>query len=191
MAREEVVAEVTALLQTWNVDLRAREQVLELLYDELKRRAAGQLRRERPNHTLSPTALVNEGYLRLASQDGPWRNRTQFLAVASRMMRRVLVDHARSRLAGKRSALRVELDEQGLPDPETTVDVLGLDEALDDLARKDDRSARLVELRFFGGLTQDEAADALCVSRATAARDWTFARAWLFRRLRKADNPSG
>ncbi len=148
MAREEVVAEVTALLQTWNVDLRAREQVLELLYDELKRRAAGQLRRERPNHTLSPTALVNEGYLRLASQDGPWRNRTQFLAVASRMMRRVLVDHARSRLAGKRSALRVELDEQGLPDPETTVDVLGLDEALDDLARKDDRSARLVELRF-------------------------------------------
>ncbi|HEY6548693.1 MAG TPA: ECF-type sigma factor [Vicinamibacteria bacterium] len=190
MAREEVVAEVTALLQTWNVDLRAREQVLELLYDELKRRAAGQLRRERPNHTLSPTALVNEGYLRLASQDGPWRNRTQFLAVASRMMRRVLVDHARSRLAGKRSALRVELDEQGLPDPETTVDVLGLDEALDDLARKDDRSARLVELRFFGGLTQEEAADALSVSRATAARDWTFARAWLFRRLRSADNPS-
>ena len=190
MAREEVVAEVTALLQTWNVDLRAREQVLELLYDELKRRAAGQLRRERPNHTLSPTALVNEGYLRLASQDGPWRNRTQFLAVASRMMRRVLVDHARSRLAGKRSALRVELDEQGLPDPETTVDVLGLDEALDDLARKDDRSARLVELRFFGGLTQEEAADALSVSRATAARDWTFARAWLFRRLRRADNPS-
>jgi RNA polymerase sigma factor (TIGR02999 family) len=122
----------------------------------------------------------------MASQDGPWRNRAQFLAVASRMMRRVLVDHARARLAGKRSALRVELDEQGLAGPSPTVDLLGLDQALDDLARKDERSARLVELRFFGGLTLDEAADTLCVSPATAERDWTFARAWLFRRLRSA-----
>lgn len=188
MAREEVVAEVTALLQDWKLDVRAREQVFELLYDDLKRRAARQLRRERSGHTLSPTALVNEGYLRLASQNGPWRNREQFLAVASRMMRRVLVDYARARQANKRaSPLRVELTADLAADRRSPdVDLLGLDEALETLSRDDPRSARLVELRFFGGLTQDEAATVLSVSAATAARDWTFARAWLFRRLRDA-----
>jgi RNA polymerase sigma-70 factor (ECF subfamily) len=188
--RDGTVAEVTGLLQNWNVDPVARDRVLELLYDELKRRAARQLRRERREHTLSPTALVNESYLRMASQDGPWENRAQFLAVASRMMRRILVDHARARLAGRREMpLRVGLTEDGVAGPPTSVDLLGLDEALDDLAREAERSARLVELRFFGGLTQDEAAAALSVSLATAARDWSFARAWLFRRLSSA--PTG
>jgi RNA polymerase sigma factor (TIGR02999 family) len=188
--REGAIAEVTRLLQDWRVDPGARDRVLELLYDELKRRAAQQLRHERRDHTLSPTALVHEGYMRMASQDGPWENRAQFLAVASRMMRRILVDHARARRAGKREALlRVDMTEDGIAAPAARVDLLGLDQALDDLAREDQRSARLVELRFFGGLTRDEAAEALQVSLATAARDWSFARAWLFRRLGNA--PTG
>jgi RNA polymerase sigma factor (TIGR02999 family) len=177
------VAEVTALLRAWNVDASARSDVLELLYDELKRQAARHLRRERADHTLCTTALVHEGYLRLASQKGVWQNRHQFLAVASRMMRRILVDHARARRAAKREALLVELTEAEVPGPAPSVDLLSLDEALDDLAKEDARAAQLVELRFFSGMTQDEAAAALSTSLATVARDWTFARAWLFRRL--------
>lgn len=181
---------MTGLLRNWKVDAKARDRVLELLYDDLKRRAARQLRHERRDHTLSPTALVHEGYLRMASQQGPWENRAQFLAVASRMMRRILVDHARARMAGKREAhLRVELTEEGIAAPPATVDLVGLDQALDELAREDARSARLVELRFFGGLTRDEAALTLQISLATAARDWSFARAWLYRRLGNA--PTG
>ncbi len=175
------------MLGEWKADARARERVLELLYDDLKQRAARQLRRERSGHTLSPTALVHEGYLRLAAQRGPWQNREQFLAVASRMMRRVLVDHARARQAGKRGQpLQVELTHDPAERRPMTVDLVGLDEALDDLAREDPRAARLVELRFFGGLTQEETAALLEISLATAARDWSFARVWLFRRLRGA-----
>ena len=183
--RAQAVAEVTALLKAWNVDADARAGVLEALYDELKRQAAYQLRRERPDHTLCTTALVHEGYLRLASQKGAWQNREQFLALASRMMRRILVDHARARQSGKRAALLVELTDMDLPGPSTNVDLVALDEALDDLAQADSRAAQLVELRFFSGMTQDEAAGVLAVSPATIARDWKFARAWLFRRLRK------
>ena len=160
--------------------------MLDLLYSELKAQAARQLRRERTGHTLCTTALVHEGFLRLASQKGPWQNRHQFLAVASRMMRRILVDHARKRRAAKREALLVELVETEVPGPAPSVDLVALDEALDDLARQDPRAAQLVELRYFSGLTQDEAAAALSVSMATVARDWTFARAWLFRRLKGA-----
>ena len=181
--REQAVAEVTALLRTWNSDPAARSDVLELLYSELKRQAARHLRAERADHTLCTTALVHEGYLRLAAQKGAWQNRHQFLAVASRMMRRILVDHARSRRATKREALLVELDEAETPAVALSADLLALDEALDDLALEDPRAAQLVELRYFSGLTQDEAAAALSVSMATVARDWTFARAWLFRRL--------
>ena len=182
--RERAVAEVTALLRVWNVDARARGDVLELLYDELKRQAARHLRRERADHTLCATALVHEGYLRLAAQKGLWQNREQFLALASRMMRRILVDHARSRQAGKRAALLVELSELDVAGPPANFDVLALDQALDRLAQEDARAAHLVELRFFSGMTEDEAAVVLAVSPATIARDWKFARAWLFRRLR-------
>lgn len=181
--QDRAVEEVTALLRVWNSDAAARSDVLELLYSELKRQAARHLRAERSNHTLCTTALVHEGYLRLASQKGPWQNRQQFLAVASRMMRRILVDHARGRKAGKREALLVELVEAEVVGPARAVDLIALDEALDDLAHEDPRAAQLVELRYFSGLTQDEAAAALSVSMATVSRDWTFARAWLFRRL--------
>jgi RNA polymerase sigma factor (TIGR02999 family) len=185
--REQTIAEVTALLRVWNIDAQAREDALELLYTELKRHAARHLRRERSDHTLSTTALVHESYLRLASQNGVWQNREQFLAVASRMMRRILVDHARARAAHKRAALFVELNEAEAASPVRSADLLELDDALDDLSREDQRAAHLVELRYFSGLTQDEAATVLSVSPATAARDWQFARAWLFRRLRSAD----
>ena len=181
---ERVIAEVTSLLRVWNSDAAARSDVLELLYNELKRQAASHLRRERDNHTLCTTALVHEGYLRLASQKGAWQNRHQFLAVASRMMRRILVDHARGRRAAKREALLVELVEVDVPGPTPSADLVALDEALDALASEDPRAAQLVELRYFSGMTQDEAAAALSVSIATVSRDWTFARAWLFRRLK-------
>lgn len=182
--RERAVEEVTALLRDWNSDASARSDVIELLYNELRRQAARHLRRERADHTLCTTALVHESYLRLASQKGAWQNRDQFLAVASRMMRRILVDHARGRRASKREALLVELHEIDIPEPRQSVDLVALDEALDDLALEDPRAAQLVELRYFSGMTQDEAAVALSVSMATVARDWTFARAWLFRRLK-------
>ena len=183
--RAEIVADVTALLQEWHVNPSARADVLELLYHDLKQRAKRHLRSERRGHTLSTTALVHESYLRLAGQSGPWHNREQFLAVASRLMRRVLVDHARAHSAAKRGAqFRVELTEVEAPSAPEPVDVLALDRALDALAREDERSATLVELRFFAGLTKEEAAVALSVSPATIARDWTFARAWLFRNLR-------
>jgi RNA polymerase sigma factor (TIGR02999 family) len=185
--RERAIAEVTALLRVWNIDSEARSAALDALYSELKRHAARHLRRERSDHTLCTTALVHESYLRLASQAGAWENRHQFLAVASRMMRRILVDHARARQAGKRAVLLVELNEAETPGPAPNVELLALDEALDDLAQEDERAAQLVELRYFSGMTQDEAAEVLSVSAATAARDWQFARAWLFRRLRQPD----
>jgi RNA polymerase sigma factor (TIGR02999 family) len=185
--RERAIAEVTALLRVWNVDAGARDDALELLYTDLKRHAARHLRRERADHTLSTTALVHESYLRLSAQGGAWQNRDQFLAVASRMMRRILVDHARARAANKRAALFVELNEAEAAGPVRSADLLELDDALDELSREDARAAQLVELRYFSGLTQDEAASVLSVSAATAARDWQFARAWLFRRLRPAD----
>jgi RNA polymerase sigma factor (TIGR02999 family) len=185
--RARALDEVSALLRVWNVDPHAREDALELLYAELKRHAARHLRRERADHTLCTTALVHESYLRLASQGGVWQNRAQFLAVASRMMRRILVDHARGRAADKRAALLVQLDEESAVSPSRSADLLALDEALDDLAREDERASRLVELRYFSGMTQDEAAATLSVSPATVARDWQYARAWLFRRLRSAD----
>jgi RNA polymerase sigma-70 factor, ECF subfamily len=184
--RERAIAEVTALLRVWNVDARARADALELLYTELKRHAARHLRRERSDHTLCTTALVHESYMRLASQGGLWQNREQFLAVASRMMRRILVDHARARATNKRAALLVELTEQDAAVPSRSADLLELDQALNDLALEDQRAAQLVELRYFSGMTQDEAADVLSVSAATAARDWQYARAWLFRRLRSS-----
>jgi RNA polymerase sigma factor (TIGR02999 family) len=187
--RENAVAEVTALLQKWNVDFQARSDALDALYDELKRQAGRQLRHERANHTLSATALVHESYLRMARQERVWQNREQFLAVASRMMRRILVDHARAHLSDKRAAVTVELSEaDSLAESSRSASLLELDAALDELSCQDERAAQLIELRYFSGMTQGEAAAVLSVSPATAARDWQFARAWLYRRLRPQDS---
>lgn len=177
--------DVTRLLQAWGQgDEDARDRLIPVVYHELRKRAAAQLRRERPGHTLRPTDLVHETYLRLCEQEVGWQSRNQFFGVASRLMRRILVDHARARGAAKRGGRhRITLveDEAGTSPEEP--DLLGLDEALDELAAIDEPQARLVELRYFGGLTLEETASVLGVSRATAAREWLTARTWLHRRL--------
>ena len=177
---------VTALLQAWNTgDAEAGRRLIPLVYGELRRRAGGYLRRERPGHTLQPTALVHEAYLRLVGLQGHLRNRSQFFGVASNLMRRILVDHARRRRAAKRDAIRVTLNEVAQPVAERAVDLVRLDEALTELSALDARQARVVELRYFGGLTLQEAAKVLGVSVPTVKRDWTLARAWLFDRLKQ------
>ncbi len=180
--------DVTQLLHAWGAgDLGARDQLLTVVYEELRRRAAARMRRERPGHILAPTALVHEAYLRLVDQrHTAWKNRAHFFAVASEMMRRILVDEARRRRMTKRSGgwTRVTLDEDPAQRPGPEVDILDLDRALSDLATFDPRKSRVAELRFFGGLSIDETADAEGISRATAERDWQAARAWLYRRLR-------
>lgn len=176
---------VTGLLQAWSAgDEEAGRRLVPLVYRDLRRRAAGLLRREAPGHTLQPTALVHEAYLRLVGQRGQWRNRSQFFGVAAHIMRRILVDHARRRRAAKRDVVRVPLDESVVPASGREVDLLGLDEALCELTSMDARQGRVVELRYFGGLTLEEAAEILGVSVATVKRDWSLARAWLFDRLR-------
>jgi RNA polymerase sigma factor (TIGR02999 family) len=178
--------EVTGLLQAWgDGDNVARDRLMPLVYQELRRRAAGQLRRERPGHTLRPTDLVHETYLRLCAQNAAWQNRDQLFAVASRLMRRILVDHARKRAAAKRGGgLRLTLSEGLAAAAALEPDMLDLDAALEELAALDKRQAELVELRFFGGLDIDQAARALDISVATANRDWVMAKAWLYRRLK-------
>jgi RNA polymerase sigma factor (TIGR02999 family) len=157
-----------------------------LVYAQLRRQAVFHLRSERPNHTLSPTALVNEAYLRLVQQRHvAWQNRAHFFGIAATAMRRVLVDHERGRRAAKRpdGSVRVALDDQVVRVEPPDCDVLLLHEALDDLAALDERLAQIVELRFFGGLAEQEVADLLKLSRSTVAREWQTARAWLYRRI--------
>ena len=179
--------DITALLHAWTEgSAEARDQLVPVVYGELRRRAAAYLRRERSGHTLQPTALVHEAYLRLIDQDrAEWHNRAQFFAVASVIMRRILVDRARGRKMAKRSGrwTRVSLAEDAARTPSRDVDVLDLDMALDELAAFDHRKARVAELRFFAGLSLDEIALVLDTSVATTMRDWQAARAWLFRRL--------
>jgi RNA polymerase sigma factor (TIGR02999 family) len=179
--------EVTELLRAWGGgDLGARDRLMPLVYQELRRRAAAYLRRERRDHTLQPTALVHEAYLRLVGQRGvSWQNRAQFYALASRMMRRILVDRARARRMEKRSGrwARVTLDEAAAVTRATQVDVIDLDAALTRLAGFDARKSQIAELRFFGGLSLEEAGEVLGVSVATVERDWQAARAWLFKTL--------
>ncbi len=184
--------DVTALLRAWSRgDADAGERLLPIVYGELRRQAARLLRRERRDHTLQPTALVHETYLRLVEQrEADWKNRTQFFAVAAQAMRRILVDHARRHGARKRGGSweRIGLDESrrawpGQPD----VDVLALEEALGELGALDPAKVRLVELRFFAGLNLEETAAVLGVSESTVSREWRLARAWLFRRLVGSD----
>ncbi len=184
---------MTTLLQAWNRgDLDARDRLMQIVHQELRRRAAAYLRRERRGHTLQPTALVNEAYLRLAGQsDVAWQNRAHFFGLASQMMRRILVDHAREHQAAKRDGarLRVTLDEAVAVSEERQVDLVLLDQALDELSALDPRQGRIVELRFFGGLSLEETAEALGISLATSKRDWTVAKAWLHRRMSEGGSP--
>lgn len=168
------------------------ESVFALVYDELRRLAANALSRERHDHTLQPTALVHEAYLRLADEPSArWENRSHFLAVASRAMRRVLVDHARGRNAAKRGsgAARVSLEDFEqvvVAVPGETVDLVALDEALARLGELDPRQARIVELRFFGGLSVEDTATIVGASPRTVKRDWQLARAWLKREMARS-----
>ena len=183
---------VTELLRAWGAgDAHASDALVRLVYDELRRQAALVLRRESEGHTLQPTALVHEAWLRLGDQhDARWESRTQFFAVAAQTMRRVLVDHARTRQALKRGAGAVQVSLGDVDRPAETssldiVDVLALDEALARLAEFDPQKARLVDLRYFAGLSIPEAAAALGVSLATVGREWAIARMWLRRELER------
>ena len=160
------------------------DRLLPIVYGELRRLAAGYLRGERPGHTLQPTALVHEAYVRLIDQKQiDWTNRAQFIGIAAVMMRRILVNHARGRIADKRGGgaehVPLTLAGDGIGAPE--VNLLDLHDALTDLTESDPRKGRVVELKFFGGLTTEEIAETLDVSVATVERDWKFARAWLYR----------
>jgi RNA polymerase sigma-70 factor, ECF subfamily len=162
------------------------DQLVQVLYGELRRLAASFLRRERTGHTLQPTALVNEAYLRLVEQDGTdWKNRSHFIALAAQAMRRVLIDHARRSQAAKRGGPlpRLSLEQAIVYSKEQAGDLLALDELMQRLARLDPRQARIVELRVFGGLTVEEAAEALGISAATVKRNWAMAKAWLSREM--------
>jgi RNA polymerase sigma-70 factor (ECF subfamily) len=178
---------VTELLRAWSDgDVRARDRLIPLVYEDLRRQAAKRLRREPAGHSLQPTELVHEAYLRLVDQNRiAWRNRAQFFAVASEMMRRILVDRARAHGAAKRSGQwsRVTLEPGAAVTRPVDVDILDLDAALTRLASFDPRKSRIAELRFFGGLSLEEAARVEGVSLATVERDWQVARAWLFSRL--------
>ncbi len=179
--------EISRLLSAWSDgDLEARDRLIPLVFDELRAIARRHYQRERQDHTLQPTAVVNELYVRLAAQKSvQWRHRREFFAVAARLIRRILVDHARKRRAAKRGQgePRVAFDEAlGLPAMEDPM-LLALDEALDALAAADPRGGRVVELHVFGGLLFKEIAEVLEISRATVMRDWKHARLWLRRQL--------
>jgi RNA polymerase sigma-70 factor, ECF subfamily len=179
-------ARVIELLEAVTGDAHpVRDELIVQVYDELRRLAAGYLRRERADHTLQPTALVHEAYMRLAAQEGvDWRNREHFVGVAAEMMRRVLVDHARGHRRDKRGGgLKLPLTEaDGFAEGEAE-HLVALDEALKRLARRHPQKSRVVELRFFGGLSIEETARILEVSDSTVERDWKFARAWLAREM--------
>jgi RNA polymerase sigma factor (TIGR02999 family) len=181
---------VTRLLVNWNNgDKTALDEMLPLVYQELRRIAVNHLRRERSDHTLQPTALVHEAYLRLIDQRNlSQQSRTQFFGLAAEMMRRILVNHAQHRQAAKRGgrgALRVSMQVAiNSMEPEN-VDLIALDDALETLATLDPRKSRIVELKFFGGLTTKEVAELLEISDSTVENDWSMARAWLYREIKK------
>lgn len=184
--------DVTQLLAQWSSgDQAALEKLLPLVYGELRRLASAYLRRERSNHTLQSTALVHEAFMRMVhQQDVQWKNRAHFFAIAAQMIRRILVDYARSQHAEKRGsgAVKLALDEaMAVPQsPATDVDLLGLNDALDRLAEMDERQSRIVELRFFAGLSIEETAEVMSLSPASIKREWSTARAWLFREMTRS-----
>jgi len=178
---------ITELLERWSDgDEEALDRLMPLVYDELHRLAAAYLRRERQNHTLQPTALVNEAYLKLVDQRyGHWRNRAQFYGIAAQQMRRILVDHARSHRSKKRDGTRWNLSLKNVVGfgSQPDADVLAIHDLLNQLTEVDPEKGRVVELRFFGGLTIEETAKVMEVSHTTIEREWKLAKAWLKRRL--------
>lgn len=190
--RQERTEEITHLLQGWRAgDAKALDQLLPVVYKELQRLAHFQLRNERPDHTLQSTALVNEAYLRLVGMNSPqWEGRSHFFAIAAQLMRQILVDYARRHRSMKRGGQveTLSLDDTGLfaKGKSRNIDVVALDDALQTLAKIDPRKARVVELRFFGGLNFEEASEVLNVSSITVQRDWSTARAWLHREMSRA-----
>ncbi|MEJ7862453.1 MAG: sigma-70 family RNA polymerase sigma factor [Pyrinomonadaceae bacterium] len=182
--------EITQMLREWSDGKQeALDNLLPLVYDELHRQAARFLRKERQGHTLQTTALINEAYLKLIDQrDVTWESRAHFFAIAAQAMRRILVDYAKATHRKKRGGddIKLPLEEAILvAAEEKSVDLIALDEALNKLAERDEQQARVVELRYFSGLTLEETAEALHISRATVASDWSMAKVWLYRELRK------
>lgn len=180
-----IPTEVTRLLREWRGgNHEAMDQLMPLIYDDLRRLARHFMRRERPGHTLQATALVNEAYIRLSNADVSWKGRAHFLAVFARLMRRLLVDHARAGHRLKREKHKISLDEACEVFVKPSLDLVALDQALTQFATFDPRKVEIVELHFFGGLTNEEVADALGISRATVQRDLRLAKAWLNRQLK-------
>ncbi len=179
--------EVTQILHEWSDgDADAPARLMPLVYDELRRQARNYLSKERGSHTLQPTALVHEAYLRLVDQTRiSWQNRAHFYGMAANMMRRILVYHARAHATEKRggTAVRLSIEDVQVPLEQRAADFVALDEALEALSKFDERKARIVEMRFFGGLTDEEIAEVLGVTTRTVWRDWKTARLWLFREL--------
>jgi RNA polymerase sigma-70 factor, ECF subfamily len=180
--------DVTRLLAEWaKGNQQALEDLTPLVYRELRQLATSYLRKESPGHTLQPTALVHEAYLRLVDQRSPyWEGRSHFFGVAAHLMRQILVDHARRRQAGKRAVLRVSLEEAVSFQPERSRDLVALDSGLRALEKLDPRKCKAVELRYFGGLSMDEIAQTLEVSAVTVRRDLRMAEAWLYHEIRNA-----
>lgn len=191
-ASNDLQHEVTNILQDWRGgDEQAPERLMPFVYDELRRLARIFLAKEHGEHTLQPTALVHEAYLRLVDQTRVnWQNRAHFYAIAASMMRRVLIDHARAHATEKRggAAIHLSLEDVQVPLEQRAAGLIALDEALEKLAQFDERKCKVVELRFFGGLSDEEIAEALGVTARTVQRDWKTARLWLYREL--AQNPA-
>lgn len=182
--------QITQFLKQWSGgDREALDQLMPLVYNELRRQASRYLRKERSNHTLQTTALINEAYLKLINQNEvEWQNRAHFFAIAAQAMRRILVDYARERKRQKRGGNEenMPLDEAfTVASQEKSVDLIALDEALNELAKFDERQARVVELRYFSGLSIDETAEVLGISNVTVRRDWNMAKAWLYQEISK------
>lgn len=182
-------SEITQILKDWNDgNEEAKERLLPFVYDELKRQARILMSRERANHTLQPTALVHEAFLRLAEQSGiDWKNRSHFYGIASRLMRQILVDHARLHAADKRgnNPIHFSVEDLQIPVEQRADSILVLNDILDRLAEFDAQQAQIVEMRFFGGMNNAEIADALEISERTVGREWQSARLWLFRELNR------
>jgi len=183
------VSEITQALQDWNDGKDdAQERLLPYVYEELKRQARFLMSRERSNHTLQPTALVHEAFMRLAKQSGiDWQNRSHFFGISSRLMRQILVDHARGHAAEKRGSNQIHysLDDVDIPVEERAESIIAMNEVLDRLEKVDEQQAKAVEMRFFGGLSNSEIAEALGVSERTVLRELKVAKLWLFRELNK------
>ena len=187
---ENTPSEITQILQDWNDgNADAKERLLPFVYDELRRQARILMSRERSNHTLQPTALVHEAFMRLAEQSGiDWQNRSHFYGIASRLMRQILVDHARLHAAEKRgnNPIHFSVDDLQIPVEQRAESILILNDILDRLAEFDAQQAQIVEMRFFGGMSNGEIADALDISERTVGREWHSAKLWLFRELNRS-----